>query len=611
MSKNRDLANYGTAALEDASVSATGDSVVKRDASGNVSAVDVYASGNVGVGVASASYPLHVVGSHTIYGAALESSSTSTTSYNVMRWIQGAGSGAPVGYIGTGGSATGNPGFAGAFGVGTQTANPVTFLTNDTERMRIDSSGNVLIGSSSTYASFSPTQLRLDGGYVNSATPTNQQLKLSLLSASATEAYGFTLDNTAGMWYHSGNSAGATGAHVFATAGAERLRIDSSGNVGIGTGSPSARLEVRNDVSAATDLDPTAIKLYNNSDGGSAIEFSNGVAGKSKISFGVTGTGGSTDDTYIAFSTGVNTALTERVRINSSGSFLHGITSFIDFASGSTAGFGAEIGGYVFASRDSANVMNLRRTGTGGSIIDFWKGGVSVPLGSLGVIGSALYFARNGQGGIKFGGLSVEPSDSNGNNIDNFIALGEPNNRWSVLYAGTGSINTSDAREKTPVEEFTADELNAAKQLSKEIGTYKFLSAVSKKGDDARKHIGMTVQRAIEIMEANNLDPFAYGFICYDAWEEKTVDHAAVEAVEGKEAWTETVEHEAEYDEDGEVIKEAWTEIIEHEAVEAVEAKDAYTEVVQEAGDRYSFRPDEMLFFIARGLEARIEALEG
>ena len=47
MSKNRDLANYGTAALEDASVSATGDSVVKRDASGNVSAVGVYASGNV------------------------------------------------------------------------------------------------------------------------------------------------------------------------------------------------------------------------------------------------------------------------------------------------------------------------------------------------------------------------------------------------------------------------------------------------------------------------------------------------------------------------------------------------------------------------------------
>jgi hypothetical protein len=193
---------------------------------------------------------------------------------------------------------------------------------------------------------------------------------------------------------------------------------------------------------------------------------------------------------------------------------------------------------------------------------------------------------------------------------DGVFSLGWSNQRWKDIYATNGTIQTSDARLKTPVDELTTDELNAAKQLSKEIGTYKFLSAVAKKGDAARKHIGMTVQRAIEIMEANNLDPFAYGFICYDEWEEQTVDHPAVEAVEGKEAWTETVEHEAELDENGEVIKEAWVEVIEHEAIEAVEAKDAYTEVTQEAGNRYSFRPDEMLFFIARGLEARIEALE-
>jgi len=180
--------------------------------------------------------------------------------------------------------------------------------------------------------------------------------------------------------------------------------------------------------------------------------------------------------------------------------------------------------------------------------------------------------------------------DSAGNvlaGVDNTQTLGGASNRWSVVFAGTGTINTSDAREKTPVTELTADELNAAKQLSKEIGTYKFLSAVAEKGDDARNHVGMTVQRAIEIMEANNLDPFAYGFICYDEWEEKIVKHEAVEA------------KEAVIDEEGNIIEEA------------VEAKDAYTEVAQEAGDRYSFRPDEMLFFIARGLEARIEALEG
>jgi hypothetical protein len=94
---------------------------------------------------------------------------------------------------------------------------------------------------------------------------------------------------------------------------------ESTSRVGIGITSPSAKLEVRTNVTAATDLDPTAIKLFNSSDGGSAIEFSNAVSGNSKISFGVDGTGGSTDDTNLIFSTGVNTALNQRVRIASGG----------------------------------------------------------------------------------------------------------------------------------------------------------------------------------------------------------------------------------------------------------------------------------------------------
>lgn len=42
----------------------------------------------------------------------------------------------------------------------------------------------------------------------------------------------------------------------------------------------------------------------------------------------------------------------------------------------------------------------------------------------------------------------------------------------------------------------------------------------AEKGGAARQHIGMTVQRAIEILRSHGLDPFAYGFICYDQWGE-------------------------------------------------------------------------------------------
>ena len=87
-------------------------------------------------------------------------------------------------------------------------------------------------------------------------------------------------------------------------------------------------------------------------------------------------------------------------------------------------------------------------------------------------------------------------------------------------------------------------------------------------------------------MEAHGLNPFAYGFICYDKWNEQTVDHAAIEA------------KDAVLDDGGNEIEPA------------VEAKDAWTEVTQKAGDRYSFRYDQLTLFIAKGIHARLEALE-
>ena len=107
-------------------------------------------------------------------------------------------------------------------------------------------------------------------------------------------------------------------------------------------------------------------------------------------------------------------------------------------------------------------------------------------------------------------------------NADNGAPLGTSSFRWSTIYAGTGTINTSDARKKTPVAPLTLAELEAATELAREMGTFRFLESVAEKGDAARKHAGMTVQRAIEIMESHGLDPFSYGWICHDTWEERT-----------------------------------------------------------------------------------------
>lgn len=189
----------------------------------------------------------------------------------------------------------------------------------------------------------------------------------------------------------------------------------------------------------------------------------------------------------------------------------------------------------------------------------------------------------------KFGGTEVFRFASDGSVLpgtDAGPSIGSAAKRWNTIYAATALINTSDARSKTTVSEMTDAEINASKQLAKEIGTYKFLDAVASKGDAARTHIGMTVQRAIEIMNVNGLDPLAYAFICHDHWGDEFTHHPDAEA------------RDSIVDGDGNIIKPAQ------------EAKAAWVEQTQFAGDRYGFRHDELMMFIVRGFEARLSKLE-
>ena len=148
---------------------------------------------------------------------------------------------------------------------------------------------------------------------------------------------------------------------------------------------------------------------------------------------------------------------------------------------------------------------------------------------------------------------------------DNTYDIGSSALRPKQIWAANGTINTSDAREKTEVRSLVEVELEAAKIMGETIGAYQWLKMVELKGDAAREHIGLTVQQAIQIMEDQGLNPFNYGFICYDEWE-------AQEEVLGEE---------------GEVVQEA-----------------------RPAGDRYSFRMDELLAFVARGITHRLKSIE-
>ena len=181
-------------------------------------------------------------------------------------------------------------------------------------------------------------------------------------------------------------------------------------------------------------------------------------------------------------------------------------------------------------------------------------------------------------------GLFVGRANFDGNIIpstDNVYSCGAASNRWSIIYAATGTINTSDAREKTEVSPLTPDEISAASEMARAVGTYQWLSSIDIKGADAaRHHAGLTVQAAMSIMQAHGLDPMRYGFICYDQWDATP------------EQWTDVQE-----------VRDANGNVTRNPARILVRP-------ARSAGDRYSFRHDELSLFLARGLAARIDALE-
>ena len=102
---------------------------------------------------------------------------------------------------------------------------------------------------------------------------------------------------------------------------------------------------------------------------------------------------------------------------------------------------------------------------------------------------------------------------------DSTYSLGGPARRWTVVYADTATINTSDEREKEQIQDIDAAVLRAWGNV--EYQQFKFKDAVLKKGSGARWHIGVVAQRVKEAFEAEGVDPFAYGILCYDEWDEE------------------------------------------------------------------------------------------
>jgi hypothetical protein len=303
----------------------------------------------------------------------------------------------------------------------------LTVATGGSERMRIDASGRVGIGI------------------------TNPAYKLVVSNGGASGIeFGPAYSGTSNLIQHYNRSGAAyvdavniAAQHRFAIGGNEAMRINASGNVGIGTSSPSVALEVDGTIKASGN---GKLQIADDTEG-STFEFNVGGGGALEIYDGAA----------------------ERMRIDSSGNVLIGMTNDTPGLGDTDTGASFRADGASFVSRTlsdtSGSTFYVNRNTNDGNLIQFQKDGSTV--GSIGTVSSEFYIAHDStvDSGLRFRNGIIQPCNASGGSNPDAVSLGQISMRFSDLWlsggaylGGTASANKLDDYEEgtwTPEYEAT------------------------------------------------------------------------------------------------------------------------------------------------------------
>lgn len=255
----------------------------------NLERISVESSGDVGIGITTADSKLHVAkgsaGAVTAFGSSIATLENSASGY--LSFLTPATSEAGLIF----GSPTGN---TRGFLTYSHNSDKMFFATNSSTKMVIESNGNVGVGTTTVATG---VKFHLDNGnsgvIPNSGgtyTPTlfmerNGHNYLEIASPDANER-GIVFSNptdggSGGIYYDAKKMNFRTGANL------TRMTINEVGNVGIGTSTPTAKLDIEGDIVVRkTTITTSGTINALNRGGGSSIKFDasgpvtlNGIAG--------------------------------------------------------------------------------------------------------------------------------------------------------------------------------------------------------------------------------------------------------------------------------------------------------------------------------------------
>lgn len=364
------------------------------------------------------------------------------------------------------------------------------------------------------------------------------------------------------------------------TASTERARIDSSGRVGIGVtpsawGSAITPIDINTWGNISGSTSATLISGNAYYDGTNWRYKSTDAAGllalnASGISLNtaVSGTAGNT----VPWNSGLVLDLSGNLGVNTTPAAWNSTYKAIDI--NNRGAFGSVTNASTFMSCNSyydAGGSNRAKTTAAGTVIALDTTGIycytapsvtagsvqsfserfkvlpsqvyatGVPIissndgtgGTQGTPGDMVCRRNSSQGAIYFGDssasylfgssttLSFGGSFTLFGTVDNSCSLGGAGNRWTVVYATTGTINTSDINTKTEIEDLSVAEKNVAIAIKGLIKKYKYKDAVALKGSaGARIHVGVIAQEVEQAFIDEGLDPHRYGLFCEDTWYE-------------------------------------------------------------------------------------------